>query len=531
MIGAISQISTIIGTSASAFAGTPAKEACYGLKEELDGKYSGIFNGDNITQETSEEFMEEVGHVDIELKFSNLEGGWVFPWKELQLLKKQGKAIYIKFEPYIPIEPFWEAMPVNKEYIDRIITGEYDNLIKQIALKAKEAGVPVFFTFGHEMNGFGGGRFWYPWGEDPEKFIAAWKHVHEVITTEGASNIKFVWNPHVIRGTEKDFTQYYPGDKYVDIIAFDVYGGNLVGLMKKAMKTMDEFLKKEGLEQKDYAIGEWGASPGQFEEMLSYIENDPRIKFNIYFNVKAQTGNYKMNPNMKKRYKKYLKKLAEDNFNFKKPEAKINPDIKKGICFIPKIPDPSLTIRYIPEDEFLSEAELEQQVCSAELKSFAPGCLAPFPDGFSPVTNMPPHTISKGNFNRAEKKWLDPDIGDIYDYGTHQFRLRASKIQAQIDKNNLKYETLADILRTICYEKPDNPSAFRKLTPFHPRKINREKFLAEHPEIALIKQISPNFAANFKQPTAFWENIIVLYGVYIQEAIERNDQAALKEAI
>ncbi|MFH1683503.1 MAG: hypothetical protein ABIA67_01330, partial [Candidatus Margulisiibacteriota bacterium] len=278
-------------------------------------------------------------------------------------------------------------------------------------------------------------------------------------------------------------------------------------------------------------IGEWGASPGQFEEMLSYIENEPRIKFDIYFNVKAQTGNYKMNTNMKKRYKKYLKKLAQDNFNFKKPGAKKNPDIKKGICFIPQIPDPSLTIRYIPEDKFLSEAEFEQQVCSAELKSFAPNCLAPFPDGFSPVTNMPPRTIGKENFNRAEKKCLDPDIGDIYDYGTHQYRLRASKIQAQIDKNNLKYETLANILKTICYKNPKDPSSFRDLAPFNPDKITREVFLAEHPEIALIKDIAPNFAAYLKQPKIFWENIIILYGVYIQEAIERNDQPALKEAI
>ena len=78
----------------------------------------------------------------------------------------------------------------------------------------------------HEMNGN-----WYPWcgtvnGNTPEDFAAAWHHIRNIVTTEVASEIKWVWSPYAksfpmepINGIES----YFPGDAFIDWVAIDGY--------------------------------------------------------------------------------------------------------------------------------------------------------------------------------------------------------------------------------------------------------------------------------------------------------------------
>ena len=52
---------------------------------------------------------------------------------------------------------------------------------------------PVVLRFAHEMNGH-----WYPWGAhrtDPADFVAAWRHIHDVFRTVGATNVIWTWTP------------------------------------------------------------------------------------------------------------------------------------------------------------------------------------------------------------------------------------------------------------------------------------------------------------------------------------------------
>jgi len=103
-----------------------------------------------------------------------------------------------------------------------IIRGTYDSYIQDFARQVDEWGHPFFLRFNPEMNGF-----WFPWGESvngnrPGQFVKAWRHVHNIFTSMGATNATWVWCPNV------DFTRkltplhgLYPGGRYVDWTCLD----------------------------------------------------------------------------------------------------------------------------------------------------------------------------------------------------------------------------------------------------------------------------------------------------------------------
>jgi beta-mannanase len=73
----------------------------------------------------------------------------------------------------------------------------------------------VFVRFGHEMND----PYRYPWGPQNntrEEYIAAWQHVVERMRGDGATNIIWIWAPHVAYA---QWELYYPGDSVVDWVA------------------------------------------------------------------------------------------------------------------------------------------------------------------------------------------------------------------------------------------------------------------------------------------------------------------------
>jgi hypothetical protein len=103
-----------------------------------------------------------------------------------------------------------------------VIAGTYDSYIQSIATAAKNWGKPFFLRFNWEMNGN-----WFPWsegvnGNQPGEYVAAWRHVHDIFTSVGASNASWVWCPYV-NGSAASPTlgSLYPGDAYVDWTCLD----------------------------------------------------------------------------------------------------------------------------------------------------------------------------------------------------------------------------------------------------------------------------------------------------------------------
>lgn len=102
-----------------------------------------------------------------------------------------------------------------------ITAGQYDNTIRAYAHEVKAFGSPVILSFGHEMNGY-----WYPWGcrhAVASQFIAAYRHVWQVIHGAGASNVIWMWTPNIESPGDCPLGQWYPGDKYVTWVGLDGY--------------------------------------------------------------------------------------------------------------------------------------------------------------------------------------------------------------------------------------------------------------------------------------------------------------------
>ena len=127
--------------------------------------------------------------------------------------------------PQIVWEP-WIWGDEGKIKLDNIINGEWDGYIEKWAKDAAAFKKTVFVRWGHEFN-----TEKYPWGignnnKSPEKYIKAYRHVHDIFTKAGANNIKWVWclnNYPSPNASWNSWDQAYPGDAYVDWIGIDGY--------------------------------------------------------------------------------------------------------------------------------------------------------------------------------------------------------------------------------------------------------------------------------------------------------------------
>jgi Glycosyl hydrolase family 26 len=148
-----------------------------------------------------------------------------FPVRMVETIHHMGSVPMITWEPWVV--DFDERLRKNlppvaeREYasLAAIAKGDYDFYIVPWAKAAAAYKRPIFLRFAHEMNDL----YRYPWGPQNgnrhEDFIAAWRHVHLVFQKMGATNVLWVWSPHI---SMPWFEFYYPGPEYVDWIGTGV---------------------------------------------------------------------------------------------------------------------------------------------------------------------------------------------------------------------------------------------------------------------------------------------------------------------
>ena len=119
-----------------------------------------------------------------------------------------------------------------------VISGRYDAYIREFAEAARAWQHPFFLRFDWEMNGN-----WFPWsegvnGNQPGEFVAAWRHVHDIFSSVGATNVTWVWCPNVDpSGDLQKVESLYPGNEYVDWTGLDGYNW---GPRKGGWKTFNQ---------------------------------------------------------------------------------------------------------------------------------------------------------------------------------------------------------------------------------------------------------------------------------------------------
>jgi hypothetical protein len=139
------------------------------------------------------------------------------PVAELDFVVNRGAMPLVTWEPWIA------GNGVNQPAytLARIAAGDFDPYISQWGAALAAWGKPLMLRFAHEMNGD-----WYPWceasnGNQPGDYVAAWRHVHSLVSAAGAANVNWVWAPN--GGGSVDPALLYPGDAYMDTVGLDAY--------------------------------------------------------------------------------------------------------------------------------------------------------------------------------------------------------------------------------------------------------------------------------------------------------------------
>ena len=104
-----------------------------------------------------------------------------------------------------------------------IAAGAEDSLIAERADAVRALGRTVLLRWMWEMDG-------NQKQEDslvPPSYVLAWRHIHDVFQSRGATNVEWIWCPNASAFQPGgDAPKYYPGDEYVDWICADGYNWN-----------------------------------------------------------------------------------------------------------------------------------------------------------------------------------------------------------------------------------------------------------------------------------------------------------------
>ncbi len=141
----------------------------------------------------------------------------------------------------------------------RIASGAEDAVINAEAAKIAAMGVPVFVNFQNEPESSVGSS-----GSAAE-YVAAWRHIHDRFAAVGATNA--VWTV-VYMGVISDnklalVKALYPGDAYVDWIAWDPYDWGDCRDSKSVsfadtVSPFYDWLTKNGYGSKPFMLAEYG---------------------------------------------------------------------------------------------------------------------------------------------------------------------------------------------------------------------------------------------------------------------------------
>lgn len=93
-------------------------------------------------------------------------------------------------------------------------------MIAEYGLKLQEKGIPVLYRPFHENNG---GWFWWGSLTDASIYKSMFRYTEDYLKEKGVHNFLYVYSPNGPFSREEDYLERYPGNEYIDVIAFDYY--------------------------------------------------------------------------------------------------------------------------------------------------------------------------------------------------------------------------------------------------------------------------------------------------------------------
>ncbi|MGA8745113.1 MAG: glycosyl hydrolase [Solirubrobacterales bacterium] len=271
--------------------------------------YWGAWIGDQLTGEQAPwdmgavtKFEEMVGKsvslINFSQPFANCSSSpcsyYRFPAPEMENIRRHGSIPFFSWAsdstPTSVNEPNFQ--------LSDVIEGTYDSYIKQFAEAAREWGHPFFLRFNWEMNGN-----WFPWSEGANgnqagEYVSAWRHVHDIFASVGASNVSWVWCPNVDpEGHLQNLSSLYPGNEYVNWTGLDGYNWGTNPISPKGWSSFNQLysaayqdITETIAPAKPMVIGEMGSTEdggsksAWIQEALSEIPaNYPKIRALMWF--------------------------------------------------------------------------------------------------------------------------------------------------------------------------------------------------------------------------------------------------------
>ncbi|MEA2156566.1 MAG: hypothetical protein QOE11_2706 [Solirubrobacteraceae bacterium] len=224
---------------------------------------------------------------------------WFADWARGRVDLAQLRAVAARGStPQITWEP-WDARggSVQSKYtLASIISGRHDAYIRTWARDLARYGGPVSLRFAQEFNGVV-----YPWAEGmngnrPGEFAVAWRHVHDIFTAAGASNVSWIWSP-VTRTVEPS---QYPGDRYVDVVALSGFNGGtalpwggwrtFADAFGKPLRTLQRIAPSKPVQISEVSTAqEGGSKPLWISQMFDYVQTHRFIRSVLWFDLPKQT--------------------------------------------------------------------------------------------------------------------------------------------------------------------------------------------------------------------------------------------------
>lgn len=184
-------------------------------------------NEHNVTPADVARFEQAVGKKTSWVYFSD---NWfesrAFPEQTCAWIRSLGKIPYVRFMLRSDLD---QNHAEELFSLANICAGRFDDDLRSWGRAARAFGGPILIEWGTEPNGewFAWNGKWNGHAAGPAHYVAAYRHIVEVMRAAGGANLQWVWHVNWDDVPVAHWNRpecYFPGGAYCDWIAISAYG-------------------------------------------------------------------------------------------------------------------------------------------------------------------------------------------------------------------------------------------------------------------------------------------------------------------
>lgn len=233
------------------------------------------------------------------------------------------------WQPMVNVNPyFFESCLSDLPLYEAIAAGVCDDFLHAAGKNLSQIKNPFYFVFAWEMN-----NDQHQWSipysaSTPKDFVNAWRHVHTIFEEEGVKNIIWVFCPNVPENKSLTYSQFYPGDGFVDWLGIDGYNWGTTqkwsswvsfeGVFTGAYKSITELSPDKPLVIAEVNSTDQGGDKSKWYEdafLVQIPHNFPKIKMIVIFNEdKTETENVNWKVDVNRESLDMFKKVIQSDY-------------------------------------------------------------------------------------------------------------------------------------------------------------------------------------------------------------------------